>query len=193
MPREQNDNKDQMDTLIREYINNGVGLEQLEPNQRINNELELEVCFGTRGVKPLSKLDYDSVIQKLISNGFKMTSMEDNTFLRMSPEYTDNRTGQTKISNLRVEISGAELVQQYCRNNNIEALANQGNVSFTVKRPVSKDNNIIQSVNIDDWNFRLALSEEKTYGLNSNIAANTIGTWKDSKKIFRLITRTICI
>lgn len=189
MPREQNDNKDQMDTLIREYINNSVGLEQLEPNQRINNELELEVRFGTRGVKPLSKLDYDSVIQKLISNGFKMTSMEDNTFLRMSPEYTDNRTGQTKISNLRVEISGAELVQQYCRNNNIEALANQGNVSFTVKRPVSKDNNIIQSVNIDDWNFRLALSEEKTYGLNSNIAANTIGTWKDSKKIFRLITR----
>lgn len=185
MAKEQNDTKYQMDNLIHEYINNINGFEQ---NQK-TNELELEVRFGTRGVKSISKLDHDTIIQKLISNGFKMTSLEDNTFLRMSPEYIDTRTGQIKISNLRVEISSTELIQQYCINNNIDILADQGNVSFTVKRPVSKDGNVIQSVNNDNWNFRMALSEEKSYGLNSSIASNTLGTWKDSKKIFRLITR----
>lgn len=189
MPREQNDTKYQMDHLIDEFRKNIHQPDRFDTDKRSQSELELEVRFGTRGVKPLSKLDYDTVIQKLISNGFKMTSIEDNTFLRMSPEYTDTRTGQTKISNMRVEISGAEIVQQYCRDNNLEALAKQGNVSFTVKRQVSIDGAILQPVNVDDWNFRMALSEEKSYGLNSSIASNTVGTWKDSKKIFRLITR----
>lgn len=201
MSKEHNDSKTQMDTLINEYIiNTNYTSDQYQyqnqfdknykanANARSGSELELEVRFGTRGVKSLSKLDYDLVVQKLISNGFSM-SATDNTFLRMSPEYIDARTGQTKISNLRVEISGTELIQNYCRNNNLDVLVDQGNVTFTVKRPVSKDGNVIQAVNIDDWNFRMALSEEKQYGLNSSIVSNTIGTWKDSKKIFRLITR----
>ena len=33
-----------------------------------NTELELEVKFGTRGIKPIGRIDYGNVIQHLLSH-----------------------------------------------------------------------------------------------------------------------------
>jgi hypothetical protein len=35
-----------------------------------NHKAELEVRFGTKGIRPLTKTDYDNVIRKLKSSGF---------------------------------------------------------------------------------------------------------------------------
>ena len=192
MPKEptSNDNtKAQMGSLIREFVrhHNEVGNYD---NRR--DSLELEVRFGTRGIKRISKLDYDNIVRKLISNGYTMAQPADITRLRMSPEYIDSRTGQTKISNLRVELSGADTIQQYCNNDDLAAMtgpADGGRVNFNVKKPVSVDGQVVKPVDVDDWNFRVALSSEHDYGVQSNIAGNALRTWKDSKKVYRLITR----
>lgn len=186
MSRQQNESTlAQMESIVAKFLRADIA----SRSGRKPVQFELEVRFGTRGVKSLSKLDYDNIIRKLISNGYKMSQAEDVTFLRMSPEYIDSRTGQSKISNMRVEVSGVETVQQYCRNNNLEELANMPNVSFTVKKQVAQDGEVIKPVNVDDWNFRLALSEESTYSRDSTVASGTIRNWKDTKKVFRLITR----
>ena len=185
--------KVEMEKLITEFVEfwgSSVGRDKLQGyHDDTRGELELEVRFGTRGIKRVSKLDYDNIIKKLISNGYTMKDTEDATFLRMSPEYIDQRTGQTKVSNMRVEIAGAETIQQYCRDNDLNAIAGRDNVSFTVKKPVSVDGEVLRPVNVDDWNFRMALSNEQKYGKESNVAMTTLSTWKDSKKTYRLITR----
>lgn len=186
MPKQQNsdDNiKVQMERLISEFIPHHS---QYENN---GNELELEVRFGTRGTKSIGKLDHDNIVRKLISNGYTMSQTEDVTLLRMSPEYIDTRTGQTKISNLRVELSGEDTIQQYCRDNNLNSIAERGSVNFHVKKPVSINGEIIRPVDVDAWNFRVALASEQNYRTDSNIAGNALRSWNDSKKIFRLITR----
>lgn len=186
--------KQQMENLIKEYVAHHDARDAYRNYMQgdavdARNELELEVRFGTRGTKHISKIDYDSVIQKLKSNGFTQYGSVDQTFLRMSPEYIDTRTGQTRVSNLRIEISGAETIQQYCRDNNMEAISQRENVTYTVKKPVSMNGEVVRPVDVDNWNYRLALSNEQRFSAESNVATNALATWKDSKKIFRLITR----
>ena len=44
---------------------------------------ELEVRFGTRGIKPLNKIDYNNVIQKIKSLGFTCVNEEGSYMLRV--------------------------------------------------------------------------------------------------------------
>ena len=54
----------------------------------------MEVRFGTaRGMKPVSRIEYDNVVKRLLSAGFTI-GME-NYMLRMNSEYTDPKTGRT--------------------------------------------------------------------------------------------------
>ena len=63
---------------------------------------EMEVRFGTaRGMKPVSRIEYDNVVKRLLSAGFTI-GME-NYMLRMNSEYTDPKTGRTRISNIRAK------------------------------------------------------------------------------------------
>ena len=194
MSQSSNENtKNQMDRLISVYVKS-----HLEPAGFTDDELELEVRFGTKGVKRITKLDYDNVVRKLISNGYKMQQPTDVTLLRMSPEYIDSRTGQTKISNMRVEMKGDSVIQEYCRNNDLSGIVasaggRSSSVAFVVKKPVAVDGNMMRPVDVDDWNFRVAMSNEKHYSHASDIVTNTVRTWKDSKKIFRLITRNTLV
>ena len=189
MSRTSNDNtKDQMEKLISIYAETYLSSYGFADQAK---DVELEVRFGTRGVKRITKLDHDNIVRKLLSNGFTHEPANDVTYLRMSPEYIDTRTGQTRISNLRVELSGEDTIQQYCKNNDLPSLMSRGYgaVQFVVKKPVSGDDGVIKPVDVDKWNFRLAMASERTYREDSNIASNALRTWNDSKKIFRLITR----
>ena len=76
---------------------------------------ELEVKFGTRGVKEITKDDFDNVVKKLLSTGFKIVKSQEYC-LKIQSEFTDIGTGKTKLSNIRTEIFGLSNIQKYCRN-----------------------------------------------------------------------------
>jgi hypothetical protein len=67
---------------------------------------ELEVKFGTRGIKRINKIDYDNVICKLKSLGFILNQPKGEYLLRMENQYLDPASGRFKMSNVRMEIDG---------------------------------------------------------------------------------------
>ena len=93
---------------------------------------EYEVRFGTaRGMKRISRLDYDAVIKKLISSGFRLS--ETKSLLRINSEFIDNR-GVTKISRIRAELSGLGNISAYCKSNDIKEFIDSRHVKFVEKR-----------------------------------------------------------
>ena len=79
---------------------------------------ELEVRFGTRGVKRTTRINYDNIIQKLLSVGFTYEKTSEHS-LKIRPEFTDIK-GQTKESNIRAEILGLANIETYCKSNMLE-------------------------------------------------------------------------
>ena len=162
-----------------------------------NKTSELEIRFGTnpRIRKPITKTNYDNVIKQLYSCGFKTENNNGNQMLRIQNEYTDPRTGQTKMSNIRAEIVGTDLIQQYCETNDIQKLVNMpsnvfNKIKFTRKSfPKDKQDNFIQKLDMEDFNFRVSFQEEQDFNIHSNIARNIMSKWVDSKKIFRSLNR----
>ena len=51
------------------------------------NEYELEAKFGTRGIKPITKLDYDNVVKKLKSLGYESINEMGTYSLKIQPEF----------------------------------------------------------------------------------------------------------
>jgi hypothetical protein len=162
-----------------------------------NKTSELEVRFGTnpRIKKPITKTNYDNVIKQLYSCGFKTENNNGNQMLRIQNEYTDPRTGQTKMSNIRAEIVGTDLIQHYCETNDIQKLVNMpsnvfNKIKFTRKSfPKDKQDKFIQKLDMEDFNFRVSFQEEQDFNIHSNIARNIMSKWVDSKKIFRSLNR----
>ena len=54
---------------------------------------ELEVRFGTRSIKQITRNDYDNVIKKLKSLGFVTNNNIGEYYLRMNCEFLDPKTG----------------------------------------------------------------------------------------------------
>lgn len=168
-------------------------------NSRKNN-LELEVRFGTKG-KRITKIDFDNVIQKLLSAGFEI---EDPALymLRIQTEYYDKITGKTKTSNIRTEINSFRGVQDYCRQNDLydrEGRIYQ-DISFIRKAQLKQsdfqkrdegESEPMRPVDFDDFGFRVSLQEEKRLNPETdNILKQTVDDWKNLKKVFRLLKRT---
>lgn len=170
----------ELQELIKTYLDNSVRRQQYE-------ELELEVKFGTKGIKRISRIDYENVIQRFISNGFTISS--ENTLLRIFSDYTDEKTGKLKTSNVRTELVGLPAISDYCKNNNIVDI--DGNIigRFLQKSPFKSNNNMIYPVNFDDFNFRVSLNNEKTMNNNSGLVNEMVSRWKDNKKTFRYLCR----
>ena len=149
---------------------------------------ELEIRFGTRGIKPITHIDYDNVIKKLISSGFYADG-EQIYDLRVQNEYIDERTGKTFISDVRTEISGLSNIQTYCRTNNIADI-NNSSIKYTKKKTFKNpEGGSVLPINFDDWNFRVALQQEINILPTSNIIHNIRDSWKDNKKTFRYLNR----
>ena len=167
------------DNIINKYLDNVT-------NTGLGGTPELEVRFGTRGINPISKIDFDNVIQKLKSVGFHMETTNDYS-LKIQSEYIDKKTGTTKMSNVRVEINGIHNIQKYCTTN---SLTNGDiNPQFTQKQYANIDNSPIYPVNLDEYNMRVSYQNEKNIKPYSPFAENIKSTWEDSKKTFRYINR----
>lgn len=176
-------------------------------NSRKNN-LELEVRFGTKG-KRITKIDFDNVIQKLLSAGFEI---EDPALymLRIQTEYYDKITGKTKTSNIRTEINTFYGVQDYCRQNDLYDKDGRiyEDISFIRKSQLKhidfqqrrhnedddKESATMRPIDFDDFGFRVSLQEEKRLNPDTdNILKQTVDDWKNLKKVFRLLKRTTFI
>ena len=166
-----------MDNIVKIYLENVTN--------NIDGDLELEVRFGTKGIKKISKIDFDNAYQKLLSSGFNVKS-SDNYSLKMKSEFIDKKTGQTKLSNVRVEVPGMNFITQYCKTDslaNIPAL-------FVQKKSFFQNDKPVYPVDINDFNFRISLAQEKTISPSSSFANNIIASWGESKKEYRYLNRT---
>jgi hypothetical protein len=160
-------------------------------NSTGSSNLELEVRFGTKGIKKITKIDQDNVAKKLLSLGFTISSEE--YILRCFNEFIDPKSGIQKISSIRTEITGLNNIQNFCRHNSIEKIieTNEYSVEFTQKMPAFDANKRpIPTADFNDFNFRVALNKENKLQNNSNIVKNIISSWNDTKKTYRFMNRT---
>ena len=168
--------------LFQQYFNNYVSSN--------NKNDEFEVRFGTKG-KATTKIDFDNVVQKVISCGFKMKENEFYT-LKIQTEFTTN-TGETRMSNIRTEISGLHNIQKYCKTNQL--VNGQNNVpsyvSFVKKSQKKYNTEFLKPVNFNEYNFRVSYQDEnQLYPEKNSIVKTMINNWDKLKKTFRLIKRT---
>tara|TARA_B110000967_G_scaffold208655_1_gene261606 strand:+ start:4442 stop:7792 length:3351 start_codon:yes stop_codon:yes gene_type:complete len=176
MPNNDEDPQKQFDNIINLYLDNVTN--------SMDGESELEVRFGTRGIKPITKMDYDNIIQTLVSSNFEMTNSNAYS-LKMQSEFVDKNTGKTRPSNVRVEINGQHDVQKYCNTNSLK----ETTASFIQKKNASVNGANVFPVNVDDFNFRVSYQKERAIASYSPFAESIKSSWQDSKKTFRYINR----
>jgi hypothetical protein len=160
------------------------------------SEVEMEAKFGTRGIKRITKTDYDNVIKKIHSLGFTTINPEGSYTLKIQPEFLDMKTGAFKISRdfdrFRVEIKGINNIQAYCKNNDIRKLLEtkmDAVASIMKKTDVFINEEPVQSADFNDFNFRVTYKNEEKVSVNSKIGNELSTNWDKSKKQFRYINR----
>ena len=204
--REPNSKAD-FDTMVEIYLASNPVI-----NDKRRGVSELEVRFGTSNkrdrqcrhiIPPISKIDYDNVIRSLMAAGFSTPDPEGFHILRIQNEYMETREGETRISNVRAEVMGLDLIQEYCRTNSLQKLidlpstsgASADKIKFTQKTPPQVADNKeggsrpLKFVEFPDFNFRVSYQMEKDYNIRSDLAKTIIAKWSDSKKLFRYINR----
>ena len=192
------DSKEEMDRVFAHYLasNPASAVTRKKP--------ELEIRFQGISGAPLTKIDYDAVIQHLYASGFTTANPNGIHILRAIPDYVDERTGITKQSNIRAEITGIDLIQEYCKTNSIQHLLNlpstlsasTNKIVFSQKTqiPIKPDDvrgPKFRPVDNDDFRFRVGYQYENEWGPHSELVRSMIETkrWADSKKVFRHLNR----
>ena len=154
-----------------------------------NKNDELEVRFGTKGAK-LTKIDFDNVIQKLMSHGFQLVEKDIYT-LKMFSEFVDPNTGKIRTSNVRTEVKDMFAIQKYCKTNSIEGESfYEKNITFLQKNKKISNNAYLKPLDFNEYNFRVSYQEEKKLNRNHPLVKTLIRNWTNSKKTFRLIKRS---
>ena len=191
--KRQFDKRNQMPTIPPKDQLNVISQYFLNANNGNYNEYEMEAKFGTRGIKRLTKIDYDNVVKKLKSLGYQ--SVNEAYSLKIQPEFIDMQTGEIKttddLDKFRVEINDFNTIQEYCKTNDLKNL-NQSYIKIQRKldvRPNKDSNEFIQSANFDDFNFRVTLKNEETISKTSKIGMESIDNWNRTQKVFRFMKR----
>ena len=177
----------QLDNMVKIFWGNNPYIKDVKKSS------ELEVRFGTKGIKPLTKIDYDNVIQKLKSLGFTSQNENGKYMLRINNEFLDSASGRSKMSQIRTEITGFTSIQEYCKYNDLKRLMSNhsilNQIEFYKKSPYFHNDERLFTVNMDDFNFRVSYQTEEKMGVNTGQVKSTIETWEKSKKYFRYINR----
>ena len=75
-----------------------ISKQLLDSSQGKYANYEMEAKFGTRGIKPLTKMDYDNVVKKLKDMGFTPNNANGHYTLKIQPEFLDFKTGEFRSS-----------------------------------------------------------------------------------------------
>jgi hypothetical protein len=153
-----------------------------------NHKAELEIRFGTKGIRPLTKNDYDNVIKKLKSSGFICDNPNGENSLRIQSMFLD-KGGIFRESDIRTEIYGLEQIEKYCKTDNILEITRyfKSSVKFVKKSGIYNDDKRVYPVNFDDFNYRASLQNEDN--ISQGLQVYITNTFKESKKTFRYMNR----
>ena len=166
---------------------------------------EFEIRFGTGRnnlSRNISKIEYDNVVKAIYSAGFETENGNHNGYsiLRIQNEYYERSTNMHKISNIRAEIAGVDLIQEYCRTNNLQKILDMPSttdaiadkIKFTQKQTARSDgeaSDYIKPVDFPDFGFRVSYQNETYHNTRSDLARKIITDWTNSKKTFRYLNR----
>jgi hypothetical protein len=184
--------KAEFETIVKHYLESNPYVS----TGRKSSELEIRFGTNTKLSRPISKIDYDNVIKQLYAHGFVPEHQDGTQLLRISCEYVDPRSGQTRMSNIRAEIVGTDLIQEYCRTNSLQRIIDMpstvfNKLKFTQKMTaMDKAGVMIKRLDMDDFNFRVSYQTEQDYNIQSSVTRNIVSRWADSKKMFRSMNRT---
>jgi len=181
---------DEFKSRLTQYL--GSGTPNYRPDHKQN---EFEIRFGTNTTsgRPLSKIDYDNVVKQLLKNGFTTDLPNGTQYLRIN--YQESLTDERKMSNVRAEIIGTDLIQEYCRTNNIQTMIdmpwnNHNKIIFTKKSSTQTAAGEWQKpIDMFDMNFRVSHQLEQTFNAGTQFIRQVVQTWPDRKKTFRLMNR----
>lgn len=159
------------------------------------SELEMEAKFGTRGIKHLTKIDYDNVAKRLKSCGWTVTQATGEYLLRIHPEVLDAHTGKFKRGDkFRIEVAGLHNIQEYCKTNSIQQVNRKNPASVSIGRKMGYKNkdtdSFLPSADFDAFNFRVSLNVEETVSKTGKIGTDVFENWNRTRKSFRYLNRT---
>ena len=177
---------EQFNRLVKIFYDQG-----LFRSSSVFSNNELEIRFGTKDIKRLTKNDYDNVVKTLKSFGFSSANPSGVPSLRIKSEFLDSVTGRFKMSDVRTQIDGLGGIEHYCKSNDIKEVYNRldTSVEFLNKRPFINPENkqIVRGVDINDFNFRVSLQSEQK--LKKGVENHVIENWRKSKKEIRYLNR----
>ena len=176
-------NKYDMNSLINKYISDNIF------DSRTNKELEIK--FSTKNPKEITRMDYDNTLQKLLSIGFKSDNINGDYMMRISNEFI-TQEGDEVISNIRTELNGFNVVQDYCKYENISKLMeiyknDVAYINFIQKQKAKDEDGNIFPVDVKDFGFRVSYQLETQ--VSGNLVNKIIDDWTQTKKTFRYINR----
>jgi hypothetical protein len=134
-------------------------------------------------------------VKQLYSCGFIPDNENGYQILRINNEYIDEKTGITKMSNIRAEVAGADLIQEYCKTNDLKKVMDMPSTVFNklkfTQKITAKDRNgdILRPVDNPEFNFRVSYQHEIEYNTNARVSKEIIAKWNDAKKTFRCLNR----
>lgn len=175
---------------VKHYLDNQV----LKRNQT----KEFEIRFGTNDESsvPLSKIDYDNVVKQLLKSGFHTDNPNGTQMLRINYEDSNGSSNdKIKMANIRAEVTGVDLIQEYCKTNSIQKIidmpSNFSNKIYFTQKSSSKNEKEEWQKPIDmfDMNFRVSYQYEQTFHTHVPFIKSVIDTWSDRKKTFRMMNR----
>ena len=126
------------------------------------------------------------------SRGFNQE--QEQTSLKIRREFTDPKTGHSKISNIRTEVNGKFSIKEICKNKTNSPIYSDDKlltgVEFIQKSSYrNEDGTTLRPLDFDDFNFRATLQNEKKLSTSAGLVRQLLSDWDDKKKIFRLINR----
>jgi len=217
---ETNINQPLFENAVKDYLESCSTI-KLSQNIRLGIP-EFEIRFGVS--KSISKTDYDNVVRELLRNKWSSKNIDGSQLLRISPEYYDSNTAQRnldedeadenifrgggkrranefKMSNIRLEIVGTDMIEIYCKTNSLEALKNTPSANkklkFTQKKPTPRaigpfmNGKNMPFIDYKDFNFRISSQFEIAFPISSenDIIRKMTNDWNPASKNFRSINR----
>ncbi len=192
----QSDFKKELENMLNHYLAHLVKYEKKGARNFFVEELEIR--FKPHGKKYFNKTDYDKVISRLKSCDFETKNPDGLNMLRIMTQYM-TETGSKQMSNIRTELCGSDIIQEYCRtdedlNKLLSFPENINKIKFTQKTPAKAEGEEKPIPKIDnrDFKFNVSFNLETDYRANyskDNRIKDITSSWMESKKTFRLLNR----
>ena len=171
--------------LFNNYLS--IYLANLKNSSKKNHD-ELEIRFGTKFWNPITRINFENVIQKIKSSGWSLLNTDNDYTLKIQNEYITT-DGTKRLSNIRTEIAGLKNIQQYCKSDNIKKI-DETNVHYQKKRNKTNENDEkLEPIDFDNFHFRVNYKEEIALNKKWDQVKAISENWTENKKTFRLVKR----